>query len=34
VVTDRIVEVGPRTVVTANGREHAVDTIVFGPGST
>jgi cation diffusion facilitator CzcD-associated flavoprotein CzcO len=32
VVDDKIVEVRPHAVVTADGTEHAVDTIVFGTG--
>ncbi|ADB53250.1 flavin-containing monooxygenase [Conexibacter woesei] len=32
VVTDAIAEIRPNGVVTADGREHAVDTIVFGTG--
>jgi cation diffusion facilitator CzcD-associated flavoprotein CzcO len=32
VVTDRIVRVTPRGVVTADGTEHEVDTIIFGTG--
>ncbi|MBX5441163.1 MAG: NAD(P)/FAD-dependent oxidoreductase [Solirubrobacteraceae bacterium] len=32
VVTDAIAEVRPHAIVTADGREHPVDTIVFGTG--
>jgi len=32
VVTDRIAEVRERSIVTADGRERAVDTIIFGTG--
>jgi len=32
VVTDRIVEVGPRSVLTADGTEHPADTLVLGTG--
>ena len=32
VVTDGIAEIRPHAVVTADGREHEVDTIVFGTG--
>ncbi len=32
VVTERIVEVRPHAVVTADGAEHEVDTIIFGTG--
>jgi cation diffusion facilitator CzcD-associated flavoprotein CzcO len=32
VVTDRITEVRPHAVVTADGTEHPVDTIIFGTG--
>ena len=32
VVTDGVAEIRPHAVVTADGREHAVDTIVFGTG--
>ena len=31
-VTEKIVSVGPRSVVTADGVEHDVDTIIFGTG--
>jgi cation diffusion facilitator CzcD-associated flavoprotein CzcO len=31
-VTERIDEVRPRGIVTADGKEHAVDTIIFGTG--
>ncbi len=34
VVTEPITEVRPRAVVTAGGREHPVDTIIFGTGFT
>ena len=33
-VTEAVVEVRPKGVVTADGREHAVDTIVWGTGFT
>ncbi len=32
VVTEKIIEVRPNAVVTADGIEHAVDTIIFGTG--
>ena len=31
-VTEKIVSVGPRSVTTADGVEHSVDTIIFGTG--
>jgi cation diffusion facilitator CzcD-associated flavoprotein CzcO len=32
VITDRITEIRERSVVTADGREHPVDTIIYGTG--
>ena len=32
VVTDRIAEIRERSVITADGREHEVDTIIYGTG--